>query len=107
MLSKVIRRVPKMDKVKVKIPARLRRVTSESGSGIGVEGGDAVVYRCTVPDCRRHGVLYAGSHATGRVECCKVEKTAIRTVSSFAMAQECMLCSEQASGGQEEEDRKR
>lgn len=96
-----------MDKVKVKMqdPARLRRDESESGSGIGVEGGDAVVYRCTVPDCRRHGVLYAGSHATGRVECCKVENC--NSNGLFLRDGAGVLCSEQASGGQEEEDRKR
>ena len=49
-------------------------VVSSSGSGIGVEGGNVTVLSCTIHDCKNHGVLYAGSGATGRVKRCIIEK---------------------------------
>ena len=48
-------------------------VSSSSGTGIGVEGGNVTVFSCTVCDCKSHGVLYGGSGSTGRVERCVLQ----------------------------------
>ena len=49
-------------------------ITSNSGSGIGVEGGEVVVDSCRVVDCKNHGIVYVGSTARGSVQGSVAEK---------------------------------
>ena len=63
-----------------KVKFRSCDVSSSSGTGIGVEGGDVKLYKCSVHDCKNHGVIYVGSGATGRIDCCLVESCKLNGV---------------------------
>lgn len=55
-------------------------VSSGSGSGVGVEGGETILSDCSVHDCPNHGILYLGRGATGRIKGCVIEKCKLNGV---------------------------
>ena len=63
-----------------KIELRDCDVSSGSGSGVGVEGGDVTLASCKVTACKNHGVSYLGPNARGAVVGCTVEKCKLNGV---------------------------
>ena len=55
-------------------------VSSGSGSGVGVEGGEVRLLDCRVSGCKNHGVLFVGPTARGEVSGCVVEKNKLNGV---------------------------
>ena len=48
-------------------------VTSSSGSGVGVEGGDVTLTSSRIGACKNHGVLYLGRSSSGLIRDCLIE----------------------------------
>ena len=59
---------------RVRILLKQCDITSSSGRGVGVEGGDVSLEQCRVTACQNHGIIYVGSSARGVVEKSSVEK---------------------------------
>jgi len=55
-------------------------ITSASGSGVGIEGGDVTLERCQIAGCKNHGIVYLGQAARGRIVGCTVEKCKLNGV---------------------------
>ena len=48
-----------------RIELRECQISSSSGSGVGVEGGDVTLSSCRIADCKNHGALFVGPTARG------------------------------------------
>ena len=55
-------------------------ISSATGSGVGIEGGDVTLASCAISGCKNHGILYVGSTARGLVSNCLVEKCKLNGV---------------------------
>mmetsp|Transcript_25037 Transcript_25037/g.54086 ORF Transcript_25037/g.54086 Transcript_25037/m.54086 type:complete len:304 (-) Transcript_25037:254-1165(-) len=55
-----------------RIELRSCDVSSSSGSGVGVEGGDVTLSACRVSACKNHGIVYVGARSRGAVIGCTV-----------------------------------
>lgn len=55
-------------------------ITSGSGSGVGVEGGDVTLERCQIASCKNHGVVYLGQTSRGKITNCTVEQCKLNGV---------------------------
>lgn len=49
-------------------------VTSSSGTGVGVEGGDVELLDCRVRGCKGHGLAFLGERTRGVVRRCTISK---------------------------------
>lgn len=57
-----------------KIEIRGCDISSESGSGVGIEGGDVTLSSSRIAGCKNHGVLFLGTTARGAMRGCVLEK---------------------------------
>ena len=55
-------------------------VSSSSGTGIGVEGGELVLTDCKITSCKYHGVAFVGPTARGAVRRCVIENCKLNGV---------------------------
>ena len=55
-------------------------VSSSSGSGVGVEGGDLSLVNSKVHDCKNHGVLFVGEGTRGAVRGCTLARCKLHGV---------------------------
>lgn len=65
---------------KARIEIRDCDVSSATGSGVGVEGGDVTLARCRIANCKNHGVSFLGPTARGAVLDCTIEKAKLNGV---------------------------
>lgn len=56
------------------------QISSTSGSGVGVEGGDVTLSSCRIADCNNHGALFLGPTARGAMRDCLVERNKLNGV---------------------------
>jgi len=63
-----------------KVELRDLDVSSSSGSGLGVEGGDVTLLSSKVHDCRNHGLVFLGPTARGAVRGCELAKNKLNGV---------------------------
>jgi len=56
------------------------QISSASGSGVGVEGGDVTLSSCRIADCKNHGALFVGPTARGAMRDCLVERSKLNGV---------------------------
>ena len=63
-----------------RIELRGCQVSSGSGNGVGIEGGDVTLSSCLVSGCKYHGVVFVGPTARGAMRDCLVEKSKLNGV---------------------------
>ena len=63
-----------------KVEIRGCDISSESGSGVGVEGGDVSLAMSKIASCKNHGVLFLGKASRGSMRECLVEKNGLSGV---------------------------